>query len=184
MEITSFNTLALDLSTAQSGWAVFIDGQLQSAGSFKTDHQVGHDKKLLFISQQITQLIQDYHIHQVIVEDIYRGPNARTFKLLAQVQGVAMLTNSQLGLPPLVFLNASTVRSKLGLPRDKASAYAVLVNWLSFDPKEYPFKKFNDQVDAIALGAAYHRVVLPSLSLNSPSTVTTETKDEYQITLE
>jgi hypothetical protein len=75
------------------------------------------------------------------------------FKVLSMLQGVIACLAADHNIP-VTYINAASVRSRLGLPRDKVEAFNALVTTQELDPSIYKFKTHNDCVDALALGLA------------------------------
>ena len=63
--------LALDQSTRVTGWSVFADGTLQEYGKFDAEN-AGADigKRLTYIREKVTALINKYDIQKVLIEEI------------------------------------------------------------------------------------------------------------------
>jgi Holliday junction resolvasome RuvABC endonuclease subunit len=109
--------LALDQATRISGWAVFDDGQLVSYGKLTASHSDVGDR-LHYIRQEVSKLINDFQIDEVVFEDIQLqgnvANNVATFKALAEVFGVLYELFVDLKLPRTAVL--STVwKSSLGI---------------------------------------------------------------------
>ena len=82
-----YNILALDQSSRTTGYAIFRDNELYSHGTFTvTDDDIG--VRLYKIRKKVAELIDDFDINEVILEDIYLDHNTNTFKVLAEVFGV------------------------------------------------------------------------------------------------
>ena len=83
--------LALDQSSRTSGYAIFVEGHLETFGHFTIkDEDIGI--RLLKIRQQVETLVNKYDITEAIIEDIQLqtnvSNNVATFKALAEVFGV------------------------------------------------------------------------------------------------
>ena len=80
------NILAIDQSTACSGFAIFTNNNLKKSGIFKPQGELFiriHQTK-----EYIRELIQDNNIEYVLIEDIQYQRNQKTYKILACLQGV------------------------------------------------------------------------------------------------
>ncbi|MBC8586742.1 RuvC family protein [Paratissierella segnis] len=91
------NILALDQSTALTGFAIFKNKNLKKSGYFKPSGE-------LFIRIQqtkeyIRELIIDNNIDYVFLEDIQYQKNQKTYKILANLQGVIINLLIELNIP-------------------------------------------------------------------------------------
>lgn len=112
--------LALDVSSSCTGWSLWNDAyHLVDYGSFKpTD--------LLDFHRNIDRLILR-GVRSIVAEDIFKGPSAQTFKVLAGLQAIVRLNALQHGIP-LELVSALVWRKSLGwgrLKRKEAKALAV-----------------------------------------------------------
>ena len=145
------NILALDQATRVSGYAIFQDDKLYTYGKITTDDpDIG--VRLNIIRNTIKNLIQEYEIDEVVMEDIQLQENVQTFKALAEVFGVVYELVASLNLPIETIL-ASVWKSGLGIkgknrPEQKRNAQQwVLTN--------YNLKPTQDECDAICIGQHY-----------------------------
>lgn len=147
--------LALDQSSQVSGYAVFINGQLETYGHFTfKDSDIG--ARLGKIRNKVIELIDSYNINELVLEDIQLqqnvGSNVATFKILAEVLGVLLELANYYNIKATVIL-ASSWKSKLKFKarqrqQQKAEAQE-LVNRL------YGIKATQDEADAICIGTCY-----------------------------
>ena len=144
--------LALDQSSRCTGYAVFEDKKLVTAGTFTiTDQDTGI--RLTKIKQQVKNLIETYEITEVVYEDIQLqnnvSNNVQTFKILAEVFGVLTQFFAESNLPHTAVL-ASSWKSTLNIKgRDRATQKR--------NAQEYVLNKYNqkftqDACDAICIG--------------------------------
>ena len=147
-----YNILALDQASRTSGYAIFRDGQLYSHGTFTvTDSDIGN--RLYKIRQKVLELIEDFNIDEVVLEDIYMDGqkinNVNTFKVLAEVFGVIYELLVELKIPRTAVL-AGTWKSTCGIkgktrPEQKKNAQEFVLN-------TYNLKATQDACDAICIG--------------------------------
>lgn len=147
-----YNILALDQSSRTSGYAIFRDGQLYSHGTFTiTDDNIGI--RLWKIRSKVLELIEDFDIDEVAIEDIYmdgqKVNNVNTFKVLAEVFGVIYELLIELKLPHSAVL-AGTWKSTCGVkgksrPEQKRNAQKFVL-------ERYKVKAPQDACDAICIG--------------------------------
>lgn len=80
------NVLALDQSTACTGFAIFINQNLKKSGIYKPQGELF--QRINKTKEYIRELIQDYNIEYVFIEDIQYQKNQKTYKILSNLQGV------------------------------------------------------------------------------------------------
>lgn len=149
--------LALDQASRVSGYAVFIDGKLETYGKIVSEHDdIG--ERLHYIREKVSKLIADYDIDHIAFEDIQLQKtvngvesvnNVQTFKVLAEVFGVIYELAISLEIPYTVIL-ASTWKSTLlikGARRDEQKR-----NTQAFAQNTYSIKCTQDEADAICIG--------------------------------
>lgn len=78
--------LALDQSTALTGYAIFTNQNLKESGIFKPTGELF--ERIHQIKEYIRELIQDNSIDYVFIEDIQYQKNQKTYKILANLLGV------------------------------------------------------------------------------------------------
>lgn len=147
-----YNILALDQSSRTTGYAIFRDGYLYSHGTFTvTDDDIG--TRLYKIKKKVSELIEDFNIDEVILEDIYMDKskinNVNTFKVLAEVFGVIYEYLVEIKLPHSAVL-AGTWKSTCGIKgktrtEQKKNAQQFVLN-------TYNVKAVQDACDAICIG--------------------------------
>lgn len=149
--------LSLDQSSRITGWSVFADGALKDYGKFNAENAgTAIGKRLIYIQQQLKELIEKYQIDEVVFEDIQMQANmvnnVQTFKVLAQVQGAIITLLEKLHIPYSLIL-ASTWKSKLGIKgRARAEQKRNAQNWVI---NEYAVKPTQDECDSICIGNCY-----------------------------
>ena len=147
--------LALDQSSRVTGWSVFADGNLLEHGKFDAS-AVGtdHGKRLTFIQQKISALIEKYNIEHVVFEDIQLqstvGNNVVTFKTLAYVQSAIIILLHDKKIPYTI-VAPSTWRHTLGIKgRERAVQKKAAKEWVI---AQYNIKASEDECDSICIGA-------------------------------
>lgn len=78
--------LALDQSTASTGFAVFIKNHLKKSSCYKPSGDLF--TRINQTKNYIKELIEDNDINFVFIEDIQYQKNQKTYKILANLQGV------------------------------------------------------------------------------------------------
>jgi Holliday junction resolvasome RuvABC endonuclease subunit len=106
--------LALDISSASTGYAVFDqnDRSLISYGTLRLPDKEWFVRGHKFYDW-LTTTIKSYNITHIIAEDCFSGKNANTFKVLARLQAMAGLAASKANIYT-VFIMQSALRFLLG----------------------------------------------------------------------
>jgi len=157
--------LGLDISSASTGYCVFNNGRLSksSLGTINPNSKLSYGERLKYFADELILLLQKHNPDKVIIEDIFRGPNIITFKVLAMFRGVCFYTVfSTIGINPISIM--PTAARKLanvgGITKEDG---------FKFVKKRYRFQKYkfdthNDICDAIVLGLACHEMEKQGLS--------------------
>lgn len=145
--------LSLDQSARVTGWAVFEDGQLIKYDKFEYDSSIPIATRLCKIRQQVQNLINEYNIDEVVLEDIQLQNNVvnnvQTFKVLAEVFGVITELCEEIKIPWSAVLAASW-KHTLGI---KGANRAVQKkNAQQYVIDNYSIKVIQDVADAICIG--------------------------------
>lgn len=153
------NLLALDQSSRITGWAVFKDGKLSDYGKFNYE-AYPIEERLYKIRNKVAELIQQYEITEVILEDIQMQNNVvnnvQTFKVLAEVFGVISELCVERKVPQTAAL-ASTWKHTLGIKgKDRAAQKRNAQQWVI---DTYGIKPTQDECDSICIGA--HHIKSP-----------------------
>lgn len=88
VEKNNFKTLSLDQSTTGCAYSIFIDNQMISFGKVDTKQYDDPILKIIKIRDIINEIIKKENIDLLVIEDIYIGYNANTYKTLAILYGV------------------------------------------------------------------------------------------------
>ena len=146
--------LALDQASRVSGWAIYDGINLEKYGKIDLNKYDDIGDRLHLLRIKVRNLIEDYHIDKVILEDIYMDGqhinNVQTFKILAEVFGVLYELCIDINIPVEAVL-AGTWKSTLNIkgktrPEQKRNAQ----KWVQEKYHESPTQ---DEVDAICIGA-------------------------------
>ena len=163
-------TLAFDLSSKSTGWAHFEDGTLIAYGLLKPTVKGEWGGRLDDYATLLRLLLLEINPTHVIIEDIYRGPSAVTFKVLSFFHGVTyQIVKELLGIEP-ERLGVLSIRKQLadagGVKSCRTKEQAFFIMNQTFGEK-FDFKKDNDIVDALALTYGYYFMhdIIPSCSL-------------------
>lgn len=147
--------LSLDQSSRITGYAIFIDGKLETFGKFTVD-DTDIDVRLVKIRNNVQSLIDKYAPDEIAYEDIQQqnnvANNVQTFKVLAEVYGVLSELFTELHIKHTPVLAASW-KSTLGIKgrtrqEQKHNAQQYIIN-------KYQQKPTQDECDAICIGEHY-----------------------------
>lgn len=149
------NLLALDQATRVSGYAIFNEeGKLLKYGKIVMADSDDIGKRLNKTRQSVEQLLVEWNIGEVVMEDIQLQENVQTFKALAEVFGVLYELFISKGLPVEAVL-ASSWKSTLGVKgKDRAAQKRNAQQWVV---DNYSIKPTQDECDAICIGEHYLR---------------------------
>lgn len=148
--------LALDQASNISGYAIFEDGKLLK---YDKINLTGYDlaDKLILLRKQIANLIQEWNIEEVIMEDIQLQGNVtnnvKTFKVLAEVFGVIYELVNEINIKNSAVL-ASEWKSTLKIKGRDRTAQKRAAQQYVID--NYNIKPTQDECDAICIGAHYY----------------------------
>lgn len=148
--------LALDQSSNISGWAIFDDNdKLESYGTIEPGDRP-LEQRLTIIRNYIKNLISDFNIKQVLIEDIQMqanvANNVKTYKALAEVIGVITELLNELKIP-FELIPASTWKSTLGIKG--ANRTAQKANAQKYIKTKYNLDVKQDICDAICIGCHF-----------------------------
>lgn len=91
------NILAIDQSTSSSGFAIFINQNLQQSGIYKPKGELF--QRIHQTKEYIREIINENDIDYVFMEDIQYQRNQKTYKILANLQGVIIDLMVELKIP-------------------------------------------------------------------------------------
>ena len=140
--------LALDQASAVSGYAIFEDGKLIKYGAFSVDDEK-ITVRLVKIKKYVLDLITNFNITRVALEDIQLQKNVETFKALAQVLGVLTETFEELNIPYEIVYSSSW-KSTLKIKGSKRVEQKRNAQKYVLDT--YGVKATQDTCDAICIG--------------------------------
>lgn len=140
--------LSLDASTNITGWAIFDGYELMNYGKFTTTKR-DTVQRIAHINEWLVTVIDQWSPDLVVIEDIQKQINPKTFKVLANLQGVLVNTVFMNGID-IKMVTASQWRSGVGVKGQnrkalKKCAIDLVKEWYNIDVGE-------DEADAICLG--------------------------------
>lgn len=150
------DVLGLDISSANTGWALVSDGKLKSYGAlpihlYKNKSKI--DNHMLHrYAKELKALIINKAPDIVAVESIYVGPNDRTAILLAMMSGIARAIGFGLTKKELVTIYPTQVNKflKIGNPK-RAQRKGMVVRGMNAIFKLKLLVKEDDIADAIGI---------------------------------
>jgi Holliday junction resolvasome RuvABC endonuclease subunit len=118
--------LALDISSIKTGYAIICDGHIirDGYGFIEPNPKKEFGERLVYFSNKVNSLINEYKPDVVVVEDIFKGRNIKTFKSLASFRGVAIHTIYKKMKKDPVSMLAVTARSLVKIRTSKEDAFA------------------------------------------------------------
>lgn len=142
-------SLALDLSTRATGWAIFEEKTLMLAGTRRITSISEIDQRIFAMSQFINDMIKNYKIDRVVIEDIQLQRDTLVYKNLAKMQGaavVALLTRSiqYEYVTPSQWRSFCNIKSKVRSDQ-KREAILLIKKW-------YDLSLSEDACEAICIG--------------------------------
>ena len=149
-------TLGLDVSSISTGYSIMNNGRLSkvSCGIIKTNPRKQYGERLLSFEKQLKDLIRKHKPDNIIIEDIFKGRNIKTFKSLAMFRGIAIkVVYEETGKNPISIM-ASEARSIIGVKNKKEITFEFIVD--KYNLSDYNFEDHNDIVDSIALALSAH----------------------------
>ena len=152
------NLLALDQSSHTTGYTILQDGKIFKVSHFDcNDNDLG--VRLVQLHDKINELIDEYHIDEVVFEDIQlqdingnKETGIKTFKILAEVYGVIyeLLTEKKIkntSVLPIKWKSYFKIAGK-GRAQEKKLTQAYVL-------KNYDIKCTEDEADSLCI-ALYH----------------------------
>jgi len=147
--------LGLDVSSVCTGYSVVEDGYLltNTIGTIKPNSKDCIGKKLVFFEKKIKNLLKKYNPDYVVTEDIFKGPNVKTFKTLAMFRGIVFKTVYEKLKNDPVCLMPTEARKIAGVKGiTKEDAFIFITEKYNF--LNYKFVTHNDISDSIILALA------------------------------
>ena len=149
------NVLSLDVSAASTGWCVLQDMGIHF-GVIKTAAKLQNTERLLTFKTELCKILSTYKPTHIVIEDIFVGLNASTIKVLAEFAGVTKLTCIEFADIVPYIISTNTVKAYY-----KAKKKEMVFNFiLDILEQTWPYKQYNDVVDALAQALCYADTVL------------------------
>lgn len=151
--------LGLDISSVSTGYCIINNGRLlkNAIGTITLNSKLEMGDKLLQFENKVKELIKKYKPNYIIIEDIFRGPNIKTFKTLAMFRGVCFkVVFEETGKNPVSMMptEARKVVGTTGTKKEDAFDFIIK----KYSLASYEFCTHNDVTDAIILALAYNEL--------------------------
>ena len=148
--------LGLDVSSASTGYCVINNGRLlkSSLGTINPNSKDSYGARLQYFANELIQILRTHKPDKVVMEDIFKGPNAITFKTLAMFRGVCFkVVFGEIGQDPICVM-PTEARKLVGVDGvTKEDGFDFIIKKYSLP--DYEFETHNDITDSIVLGLAY-----------------------------
>ena len=150
-------TLALDLSTKSSGWAIFEGQELKDYGCI-TAGSANLYKRIDKMISELGTILDKFQINNVMIEDVIPEDvhgNQTVFKALMYLQGYVMHLLDDHNLTNIKFYTASEWRKKCGIHTGRGvKRESLKPKDIQFVYSQYGIKVNDDVADAICIGFA------------------------------
>lgn len=150
------NILALDQGSLKSGFAIFKDNELIKHGIFDIKDEDNPRERIHTIALFLQQLVKDYKINLVTIEDVQMQKNPATLKLLSSLQSVLVEYLHSNNIPYMI-LAPSQWRSELKLGTGKRDILKQRA--IKNIEKELNFTAQEDEAEAICIGLATIKLI-------------------------
>lgn len=156
---TNLNFLCLDLSLDRTGWSVFIKGTLVEYGNVDCNSsKISHVERLMCIRDSITEVLDNYVLDCVIIEDVHYSKNIDTYKRLCELRGLILAASYEYVGNDIFIFPTAHPRSCFMLDestkiKSKEDAFAYISKLFPND--NFNFKDHNDICDSIILGLSF-----------------------------
>ena len=152
--------LALDVSSLSTGWCCFKHGRFYRRegtdyGVIKGNSRLNPAERLSIFRKEVSTLIYMTKPNLIGIEDVFSGPNRKTFKVLSRFNGVALEVSRTIGGIEPIVVPATEWRTLWGTQAKKEIFSRVVEKYKLND---LDFNKDNDITDAIGLAFYVHKI--------------------------
>lgn len=144
---------ALDLSTSETGWALFDDAHLLKSGVIKVPQNVDDSAlKIIHVAEEVIKFLRTEQIEELVSEDIFMSPRMfSAFNILAQLKGAILFAFYKCKLRPPEHISAVSARSLIGITPNVKKDLIIK----EFNKKFKTNYTNHNEVDALIQGIAY-----------------------------
>jgi len=145
--------LGIDPGVARLGYALIktdLKNQISiiDSGCLETSQKQDFPKRLLFLYQELKEIIKKHHPEKAAIEDIYFAKNVKTVIKVSEARGVALLVCAENGLEIIEFTPLQIKQALTGYGRANKEQIQKMVQ-ITLKLKEIP--KPDDVADALAI---------------------------------
>jgi crossover junction endodeoxyribonuclease RuvC len=148
--------LGVDCGSLSTGYGIVEnDGRqhrLLTYGAIRMAAREEFSRRLLKIHDTLQKLIEEYHPHEVAVEDQFYFTNFKSVLKLGQVKGVVLLAAARAGLPVTEYSPLEIKSAVTGYGRAEKGQVQVMVKTL-LGMSEFP--QPHDAADALAIALCH-----------------------------
>ena len=158
--------LSLDQSTTRSGYAIFVDGKYDHSGLIDKHKNKDINSRFKEMYEGIHEVIEAEKPDIVVLEDTQaQGGNFGTYKILCQLQGaiIGMCYAMDIGfhvLTPSQWRATLQFRQGPNVKRDELKVQSI-----AFAKKEFGIDEYEDQMEAVCIGEAFHRMISKDIDI-------------------
>lgn len=162
-------TLALDMSTKSSGWAIFDNQSLKSYGCITSDNENVY-KRIDKMINELNKILSQYKVDSIAIEDVIPEDvrnNQNVFKKLTYLQGFVLHLLNKRNITNIKFFVASEWRKKCGIKTGRGIERNTLKQKdIQFVKDQYGLDVNDDVADAICIGYAHtNKAIKPKPSV-------------------
>ena len=169
-------TLALDLSSKSTGYAIYENQQLEKYGCISAS-SANLYKRIEKMTTELTTILKENKIDKVVIEDVVPDDvhnNGTVFRALMHLQGVVCFTLNKFNLTPEYVVASHWrkmcgIRTGAGVRRESLKAKDI-----EFVKNQFGLSVNDDIADAICIGFAF-----VGGEIKSPATTTTDDGFEF-----
>jgi crossover junction endodeoxyribonuclease RuvC len=148
--------LGIDPGTGRLGWAV-VEGnhnhqELLACGCLETEKNTASEKRLVALSKNLKNIIDEFKPTIGVVEDLFFFKNAKTVIKVAEARGMILTLLGQQGLDVFNYTPPQVKQTITGYGRAEKSQVETMVR--SILNINVPIKP-DDAADAVAIGLTH-----------------------------
>lgn len=155
---SELNFLCLDLSLDRTGWSRFKAGELYDYGTINCNGKdFRHIDRLLCIVAYIRDLLAEFPMDCVILEDVHYGASVSTFKSLCELRGLVLAESYEFIGHDIFIFPTSHPRSCFEFNGQKVKSKEEAFDYVAslYKKENFNFKDHNDICDSILLGLSF-----------------------------